>query len=338
MRKFKNLFIFLLLQQGFLSHGSSDISSLLNAVDEIDKRILQLREEEKQTSAELELNEKELKRLKGLRDNLHLKMFVWKKKFLKILPFLLHLKENGNVAEILLLFGIGDFNELRMTLFHLNYASQKLMELYKSGKEEMEELVSLEKSIEEVKSAQEKNIEEYKKMLVELEELRKNKIEEIERLKKYEREERVDIYSKLSGDVEGMNLMGGRGRGEINWKSMENPLKGGIEKIEERGGGFLIKTQGETEVHAPDSGYVTFTGWIRGFGHVIIIKTQNEIYFVFAHLGQVFVSTGDNVKKGDVIGLTGGTGIVDAPSLYIEMRKGNERIPPGHLKELFSLR
>jgi len=81
--------------------------------------------------------------------------------------------------------------------------------------------------------------------------------------------------------------------------------------------GIDIKAEYKTPVYAPIDGKVIFSGFKKGYGKTIIIENQNE-QFLLAHLAVLHVKINDNVKAGDLIGLTGKTGRATGPHLHLE--------------------
>jgi len=67
-----------------------------------------------------------------------------------------------------------------------------------------------------------------------------------------------------------------------------------------------------------------------GYGNHIIIKHNNELKTLYAHLNKVLVKEGDYVRSGDVIGLGGQTGLVWGKSchLHFELRQNDIPINP----------
>ena len=59
------------------------------------------------------------------------------------------------------------------------------------------------------------------------------------------------------------------------------------------------------------------------FGNYIIISHDNgKVSSVYAHLSKMNVQQGDEVKKGEVIGYVGQTGMATGPHLHFEIRQG----------------
>ncbi len=77
-------------------------------------------------------------------------------------------------------------------------------------------------------------------------------------------------------------------------------------------------------VLAASSGVVILAQNVRGYGKTIILDHGQDIVTVYAHLQEVKVSSGQEVKEGQVIGLVGETGLVDGPTLHFEVRVGKK--------------
>jgi septal ring factor EnvC (AmiA/AmiB activator) len=92
--------------------------------------------------------------------------------------------------------------------------------------------------------------------------------------------------------------------------------------------GVTLACEYGKEVRAVDAGSVSFSGWILGYGRVLILSHKNDVFSVYAHLSRVVFNTGDIVSKGAVIAYTGDTGSVENPALYFELRQGRNNIDP----------
>lgn len=92
--------------------------------------------------------------------------------------------------------------------------------------------------------------------------------------------------------------------------------------------GMDIAANPGTEVTATESGTVEKSRYDQFSGNLIVIRHTDEYTSSYAHLSQSFVSEGQTVKKGDVIGLVGSTGISTGPHLHIEIRKNGEPVDP----------
>lgn len=84
-----------------------------------------------------------------------------------------------------------------------------------------------------------------------------------------------------------------------------------------------------TPVKAADSGYVVVAGWSNaGYGNYIVIDHGNGFQTLYGHLSKIFVSAGQAVKQGTVIGNMGNTGRSTGPHLHFEIRKNGNQLNP----------
>ena len=84
--------------------------------------------------------------------------------------------------------------------------------------------------------------------------------------------------------------------------------------------GLDIKAEMGTPVFAAAAGIVTASGVEPRYGKVVKIEHANNFMTVYAHHLQNFVSVGDEVDAGQVIGQVGRTGRATAYHLHFEIR------------------
>ncbi len=68
----------------------------------------------------------------------------------------------------------------------------------------------------------------------------------------------------------------------------------------------------------------------RGYGKHVIIDHGFGYETLYAHMSKINVRRGQKVKRGDVIGLVGNTGISSAPHLHYEVIKDGKKINPAN--------
>ncbi|GHV26617.1 peptidase M23 [Synergistales bacterium] len=85
-------------------------------------------------------------------------------------------------------------------------------------------------------------------------------------------------------------------------------------------------------VRAASDGEVLYTGWLRGYGQVVIIDHGGDLTTVYAHLSGIDTNENAKVKMGDQVGRVGSTGVTTGNNLHFEVRvNGNTVDPMGYL-------
>jgi murein DD-endopeptidase MepM/ murein hydrolase activator NlpD len=81
-------------------------------------------------------------------------------------------------------------------------------------------------------------------------------------------------------------------------------------------------------IYAVESGVVESACWVGGYGKRIIIRHTNGMRTLYGHFNQLNVSTGQTVKKGQVIGLMGSTGRSTGAHVHFEVMAGSAKQNP----------
>ena len=90
---------------------------------------------------------------------------------------------------------------------------------------------------------------------------------------------------------------------------------------------FSAKTG--TEIYATGDGIVSkIKRSKRGYGNYVKINHGFGYETLYAHMSKYIVKRGQKVKRGEVIGYVGNSGISTAPHLHYEVRKDNKKINP----------
>lgn len=76
---------------------------------------------------------------------------------------------------------------------------------------------------------------------------------------------------------------------------------------------------GDTVLNSFD-GIVRITKRSKSYGNVIVIRHENGLETLYAHLKSIFVASGDTIKAGTPIGLGGNTGRSRGSHLHYELR------------------
>ncbi|MFU0824493.1 MAG: Murein hydrolase activator NlpD [Clostridium sp.] len=73
-------------------------------------------------------------------------------------------------------------------------------------------------------------------------------------------------------------------------------------------------------IHAALDGKVSYAGWMEGYGNVIKIQHNNGVETTYAHCKLIRVKSGEQVKRGQLIGDMGSTGRSTGPHIHFEIR------------------
>uniref|UniRef100_A0AB33IS96 M23ase beta-sheet core domain-containing protein n=1 Tax=Prevotella sp. GTC17253 TaxID=3236793 RepID=A0AB33IS96_9BACT len=95
-----------------------------------------------------------------------------------------------------------------------------------------------------------------------------------------------------------------------------------------RHSGVDLKTKPNDNIHAVFDGVVTRSGPFSGYGNCVVIKHANGFETLYSHQSKNLVKTGQLVKAGDVIGLTGRTGRATTEHLHFEVHFKGRKINP----------
>ncbi len=77
-----------------------------------------------------------------------------------------------------------------------------------------------------------------------------------------------------------------------------------------------------TEIYATGDGSVIESGWNSGgFGNCIVIDHGYGLQTVYGHLSDIKVVKGQNVKRGDLIGISGSSGLSSGPHLHYQVEQ-----------------
>jgi murein DD-endopeptidase MepM/ murein hydrolase activator NlpD len=101
-----------------------------------------------------------------------------------------------------------------------------------------------------------------------------------------------------------------------------------ILKVNKLHTGMDIAVPSGVSIHAADSGTVIYSGWMDGYGQVIVIDHGSGISTLYAHQSALIASKGANINKGQVIGKVGSTGWSTGPHLHFEVRVNGTPVNP----------
>jgi len=113
-------------------------------------------------------------------------------------------------------------------------------------------------------------------------------------------------------------------RGKLAWpvRGKLTQQFGSSRNSKQRWKGVVISAAAGTRVHAIARGKVEFSGRLRGYGYLVIIRHDKNYRSLYAYNRSVYKKEGQIVKAGEVIAAVGSSGSQSNSGLYFEIRKG----------------
>jgi murein DD-endopeptidase MepM/ murein hydrolase activator NlpD len=96
--------------------------------------------------------------------------------------------------------------------------------------------------------------------------------------------------------------------------------------------GVDISVPSGSEVKATANGIVSFAGWTENSGIVVVAEHGHGFSTAYAHNRKALVRVGQRIARGEVIALSGSTGVSTGPHVHYEIwRNGRPTDPAGFL-------
>jgi murein hydrolase activator len=92
--------------------------------------------------------------------------------------------------------------------------------------------------------------------------------------------------------------------------------------------GIDLRAASGSEVSSVASGTVAWSGWLKGYGNLVIVDHGSGYHSLYAHLSVMQVEVGNEVEEGESLGAVGDTGSLKGAYLYFEIRKQGQAIDP----------
>ncbi|HIJ60677.1 MAG TPA: M23 family metallopeptidase [Nitrospirae bacterium] len=115
-----------------------------------------------------------------------------------------------------------------------------------------------------------------------------------------------------------------KGRITSEFGTRESPHHGKKEIHE----GIDISAPKGTEIYATADAIVSFSGWKKSSGNMIILEHGFGFRTIYAHNLKNLVTEGQRVKRGDLIALAGSTGNATGSHLHYEVWLNNKPVDP----------
>jgi len=132
-------------------------------------------------------------------------------------------------------------------------------------------------------------------------------------------------------EVDWIAAAGGRRKKTLLWPVPEGQLGRGFGYVRKHMPGTLhkgidIRADEGALVRAVNDGIVAYSdNGIRGYGNAVLLVHADSTSSLYAHQRANYVFAGQRVKRGQVIGEVGLTGLTWGPHLHFEWRRANGR-------------
>ena len=126
----------------------------------------------------------------------------------------------------------------------------------------------------------------------------------------------------------GVRSRKGKSDGNFNWPVQGQLTSGYGVRNGRRHDGIDIAAPRGTPVKASQDGEVVFSSSLRGYGNLILIKHEGDMFTVYAHNSRNLKEKGSKVKQGEVIARVGTTGRATGPHVHFEIREGSKAQNP----------
>src|SRR5690606_30883581 len=87
-----------------------------------------------------------------------------------------------------------------------------------------------------------------------------------------------------------------------------------------------------TPIYAGTDGTVTYAGRHGGHGNYVKLSHGGGLGTGYAHMSRIAVRNGERVRRGQVIGYVGSTGLSTGPHLHYEMYRNGKTVNPNSVK------
>ena len=98
--------------------------------------------------------------------------------------------------------------------------------------------------------------------------------------------------------------------------------------------GLDLAAAAGTPIVAAGDGKVVSAGWAGGYGREVSIAHAGGVQTKYGHMSRIAAYAGEMVRRGQVIGYVGSTGLSTGPHLHFEVTKNGRPVNPQSVKAL----
>jgi len=306
----------------------TQLLSSLSQLDDLNTRLAEAKSDIDKTTIELVLKEQDLNKIE---DELDGKIAILNKRVASI-----YKNRDTNILEILL--KAEDFIEFISRLKLMNLIAQQDAEIIKEIKDKRTSNLTIKKAILDLREKQKDRQTEVAKLVSQAEE-KQAEVEGIydeksNLLSNTRANKNALIYMQKDLEIREAEITRilesykyGNAPGDKFMWPVAGFLKSGfgmrrhpiIGTMRMHAGVDLVAPSGAL-VKAADGGQIIQAGYDGGYGYSIVVYHGGGFATVYGHLSRILVAVGQNVSRGEVIGLVGATGLATGPHLHFEVR------------------
>lgn len=316
--------------------ASSDFRSVVQKLDKLQKRSVELDNREGQLQTSLKDNGKQLAMKQ---EELKERKVIYRKRLIDIY-------KSGQINYLDVLLGAEDFGDFISRMYLLDKVVHQdidmLNGLAANLKEVKERTERQNRELREVKSTQEE-IAQAKIATAELKEKRAGLLsaaQEKQQQEKNEYDKWIESSARIAQLLKEMEKVNpqrftdkadnfiwpccGPITSYAGWRI--HPVFG----TKKYHSGMDIGVDYYTPIKAANRGTVTYAGWMDGYGNLVMIDHGEGLVSLYAHNSSIKVNEGQFVKQGDVVALAGATGWATGPHCHFEVRLHGDMVDPLH--------
>jgi murein DD-endopeptidase MepM/ murein hydrolase activator NlpD len=98
--------------------------------------------------------------------------------------------------------------------------------------------------------------------------------------------------------------------------------------------GLDLAAAAGTPIVAAADGRVVSAGWSRGYGQAVEIAHADRVDTKYGHMSRIAAYPGEIVRRGEIIGYVGSTGLSTGPHLHFEVLKNGRPVDPASVKAI----
>lgn len=320
--------------------------SILSKIEDMDYKLG--KKEAFLHAIDLSLSEKDkdVERLEAETKRLKTDLIIGKK---RVSERLKRMYKEGRLISLKIIFSATDHIDLLKRYYYIKWLHKKDLDVIKRYEQVLKELEGKGNQLEQVRSEMWKTKNEVTNLMKDIESNRRQKESLLTKVRleraSYDKtilelEEEASDLQSLIKELEARKTKKGGSLGFVSKKGrLDWPIDGRIishfgRQKHPRFGTYIYKKGLEIrsfhgdKIRAIYNGTVVFAGWFRGYGQLIILDHGDNYFSLYAYAARLLVSVGDKVKKDQVVGEIGDTGLSDGNDLYFELRHGANPIDP----------